>query len=193
MSKNNTMWIAVIVVAAIIGAMMGPALANSLSAGTLLILFVVIIGGAIAFCIWALSSNKGAAKADAAAQADAKALKTVPGKGRIYIVRRGFVAALQGMNVSLDGTHKAQIKSGQMLLADVAAGSHMVHVETAKASLSKPAEITVNVAEGQVVIISASLEMGAMKGSILLTETDPTVGRNDVQATNLMQWDAGAV
>lgn len=193
MSKNNSMWMIVIVVAAIIGAMMGPALARNMSAGTLFVLFIVIIGGVIAFCVWALSSNKGAAKADAAAQADAKAFNTVPGKGRIYIVRRGFVAALQGMNVSLDGTHKAQIKSGQMLLADVEPGSHSIHVETAKTSLSKPADITVNVAEGQVVIISASLEMGAMKGSILLTETDPTVGRNDVQATNLMQWDAAAV
>ncbi|MGH6697511.1 DUF2846 domain-containing protein [Sphingopyxis sp.] len=188
MSKN-AMWLTLIFVAAIIGAMMGPTLAQTMSPGTLLILTAILFGGIIAFCIWALSSNKGGAKADTAATADARTMQAPDGKARIYVTRRGFVAALQGMNVTLDGNAKGQIKSGQMLMADVAPGTHHIHVATAKAKLARPAELEIDVGAGGVVVIDAMIEMGALKGGVKLTRLDSAKARENVHATKLILWE----
>jgi hypothetical protein len=193
MMSKNAMWLTLIFVSAIIGAMMGPALAQNLSGGTLLILTVVIFGGIIAFCIWALSSNKGGAKADTAAIADARTMQAPEGKARIYIARRGFVAALQGMDVTLDGAAKGQIKSGQMLMADVAPGTHHIDVATAKAKLARPAEQEIDVGSGEVVVIEAMIEMGALKGGVKLTRLDAAKAREDVFATKLILWEISPV
>lgn len=188
MSKN-AMWLTLIFVAAIFGAMMGPALARSMSPGTLLILSVLLIGGIVIFCFWALSSNKGGAKGDTAATADARTMQAPEGKARIYVTRRGFVAALQGMDVTLDDAAKGQIKSGQMLMADVAPGTHRLHVATAKAKLARPAELEIDVGAGGVVVIDAMIEMGALKGGVKLTRSDAAKAREDVHATKLILWE----
>lgn len=189
MSKN-AMWLTIIFAAAILGALMGPLLARSFSLGTLMLLTVVLIGGIIAYCIWALSKNKGGAKGDPAALADARAMRPPEGKARIYVTRRGFVGALQGMNITLDGTARGQIRSGQMLMADVAPGPHMIHATTAQAKLARPSEIEVDVAAGAVVVIDAMLEMGALKGGVKLTQSDAAKARDDVNATTLILWDS---
>jgi hypothetical protein len=105
MSKN-ALWLTLIFAAAIFGALMGPSLASMMSPDKLLILSVLLIGGIVIFIFWSLSSNKGGAKADPAALANARAMQAPADKARIYISRRGFVAALQGMDVTLDGTVK---------------------------------------------------------------------------------------
>lgn len=188
MSKN-AMWLTIIFAAAIFGAFLGPSLAQMFSAGTLLVLTVLLFGGIIAFCIWALSSNKGGKKADTAALAEARAMRAPDGKARIYVTRRGFVAALQGMDVTLDGIAKGQIKSGQMLMADVEPGTHHLHVATAKAKLAKAAEFDIDVGAGGVVVIDAMIEMGALKGSVKLTRLDAAKAREDVNATKLILWE----
>lgn len=168
MSKN-AMWLTLIFAAAIVGAFLGPSLARLMSPGTLLLLAVVLIGGVVVFCFWALSSNKGGAKADVAALADARAMRAPDDRARIYVTRRGFVGALQGVNITLDGTAKGQIKSGQMLMANVAPGTHHIHAVTAKSKLAHPGELEIEVGPGGVVVIDAMLEMGALKGSVKLT------------------------
>lgn len=188
MSKN-AMWLTLIFVAAVFGALMGPALAQTMSPGTLLILFVLLMGSIVIFCFWALSSNKGGVKADTAATADARTMQAPAGKARIYITRRGFVAALQGMDVMLDGSAKGQIKSGQMLMADVAPGKHQLHVATAKAKLARPAELEIDVGAGGVVVIDAMIEMGALKGGVKLTRLDAAKARENVHATKLILWE----
>lgn len=189
MSKN-TMWIMLMVVAAFIGAFMGPAIFDGFAPGTVLMISLVFILLFVGYIIWALSSNRGAAKADDAAQADAKAMRPSPGKGRLYITRRGFVAALQGMNVTIDGVGSGQIKSGQMLMAELAPGNYRIHVGTAKASLAKPAEIDVAVEAGTVTVVDAMLEMGALKGSIKLSKLDAQGAQDNVKATKLMLWES---
>ncbi|MDO9366993.1 MAG: hypothetical protein Q7T68_00330 [Sphingopyxis sp.] len=188
MSKN-AMWLSLIFVAAIFGAFMGPSLASIMSPGTLLILSVLLIGGIVIFCVWALSSNKSGAKADTAAVADARTMQAPEGKARIYVTRRGFVAALQGMNITLDGVAKGQIKSGQMLMADVVPGTHHLHVATAKGKLAHPAEFEIDVGAGGVVVIGAMIEMGALKGGIKLMRLDAAKAREDVHATKLILWE----
>lgn len=184
MSKN-AMWLSLIFVAAIFGA----SLATVLSPDTLLILSVLLIGGIVIFCFWALSSNKGGAKADAAATANARTMQAAEGMARIYVTRRGFVAALQGMDVTLNGDTKGQIKSGQMLMADVAPRTHHIHVATAKAKLARPAELEIDVGAGGVVVIDAMIEMGALKGGVKLTRLDSAKARENVHATKLILWE----
>ncbi|PZQ22096.1 MAG: hypothetical protein DI569_09345 [Sphingopyxis macrogoltabida] len=188
MMSKNAMWLTIIFAAAILGALMGPLLANNLSFGTLILLTLVVFGGIIAYCVWALSKNKGGAKADTAALADARTMMAPEGKARIYVTRRGFVGALQGMNIGLDGQAQGQIKSGQMLMADVAPGTHRIDATTAQAKLARPAEIEVDVAAGAVVAIDAMLEMGALKGGVKLTRSDAAKTREDVNATTLILW-----
>lgn len=187
MSKN-AMWLTIIFVAAIFGALMGPSIGSLVGEGTMLILAPLFLIGVVGFCIWALSSNKSGAKADPAAQAEARRMAAPEGKARIYVTRRGFVAALQGMNVTMGGA-SGQIKSGQMLMADVAPGIYTIAVATAKAKLAKPAEIEVDVGAGGVVVIDAMIEMGALKGSVVLTRLDAAKARENVNATKLVLWE----
>ncbi len=183
------MWIGIAIVAAVIGFLLGPIVTQGLSPGTLLGLLVGFLVAVFGFCVWALSNNKSAARASPAQQADAQAMRAPDGKARIYITRRGFVGALQGMNVDLDGIATAQIKSGQMLVADVMPGSHHISVSAAKASLAKPANISLEVGPGQVVVVDAMIEMGALKGTIKLDQLGPDRARENVTATKLMLWE----
>ncbi len=188
MSKN-AMWLTIIFAAAIVGAMLGPSLSSVIGETAMLILAPIFLIGIIIFIVWALSNNKSGVKADAAATADARTMRAAEGKARIYVTRRGFVAALQGMDVTLNGTAKGQIKSGQMLMADVAPGTHHIHVATAKAKLARPAEIDVEVGAGGVVVIDAMIEMGALKGGVKLTRLDAAKARENVHATKLILWE----
>lgn len=187
MSKN-AMWLTIIFVAAIFGALMGPSIGSLVGEGTMLILAPLFLIGVVVFCIWALSSNKSGAKADPAGLAEARQMRAPDGKARIYVTRRGFVAALQGMNVTM-GSAQGQIKSGQMLMADVEPGQYVIHVATAKAKLARPAEIEVDVGAGGVVVIDAMIEMGALKGGVKLTRLDATQARENVNATKLILWE----
>ncbi|MBJ7500587.1 MAG: hypothetical protein JHC57_12615 [Sphingopyxis sp.] len=188
MSKN-AFWVTVIFVAAIVGALMGPAIAQSLSPGTMLIFSVITLVAIVGLIVWSLSSNKSGKKADTATLADARAMHAPEGKARIYVTRRGFVAALQGMNVTLDDTAKGQIKSGQMLMADIAPGTHRLHAAMAKGIMANAGITEIEVAAGEVVVIDAMFEMSALKGDARLTRLDGAKARENVQATKLILWE----
>ena len=188
MSKN-AMWLTIIFAAAILGALMGPSLGSLIGDTAMLILAPLFLIGVVIFCIWALSSNKNGVKADTAALAEARAMRAPEGKARIYIARRGFVGAMQGVNITLDGVATGQIKSGQMLMADVEPGTHRIHAATAKAKLANPGELEIDVGAGGVVVIEAMLEMGALKGSVKLTRLDAAKARENVHATKLILWE----
>lgn len=188
MSKN-TFWVTMIFVAAIVGALVGPALAQSLSTGAMLTFSIVTLFAIIGLIIWSLSSNKSGKKADTTALADARAMHPPEGRARIYVTRRGFVAALQGMNVTLDDTAKGQIKSGQMLMADIAPGKHHLHAAMAKGLMANAGTMEVEVSPGAVVVIDAMFEMSALKGDVKLTRLDSAKARENVQATKLILWE----
>jgi hypothetical protein len=188
MSKN-TFWVTMIFVAAIVGAFLGPALAQSLSTGAMLTFSVVTLVAIVGLIVWSLSSNKSGKKADTATLADARAMRAPEGKARIYVTRRGFVAALQGMNVTLNETAKGQIKSGQMLMADVAPGKHHLHAAMAKGLMANAGTMEVEVGAGEIVVIDAMFEMSALKGDAKLTRLDGAKGRENVQATKLILWE----
>ncbi len=76
-----------------------------------------------------------------------------------------------------------------MLMADVDPGTHHIHAVTAKEKLARPAELEIEVGAGAVVAIGATLEMGALKGSVKLTRLDAAKSREDVHATKLILWE----
>lgn len=188
MSKN-LFWILMAVIAGIGGAMLGPTLLSGFSPGTVIILFVVLMGAIIAYCIWAISKNKSAVAADPAAFTDARAMKASAGMARIYVTRRGFVAALQGMNIEIVGIGKSQIKSGQMLMAEVAPGTYSILSGTANAKLATPSTLEITVGADEIAVIDAMFEMGALKGAIKLTHLDGAKARENVNANKLMRWE----
>lgn len=188
MSKN-TFWVTMIFVAAIVGAFLGPALAQSLSTGAMLTFSIITLVAIVGLIIWSLSSNKSGKKADTATLADARTMRAPEGKARIYVTRRGFVAALQGMNVTLDETANGQIKSGQMLMADVAPGTHRLHAAMAKGLMANAGTIEIEVGAGDVVVIDAMFEMSALKGDAKLTRLDGAKARENVHATKLILWE----
>lgn len=188
MSKN-TFWVTMIFVAAIVGAFLGPALAQSLSTGAMMTFSIVTLVAIVGLIVWSLSSNKSGKKADTAALADARTMRAPEGKARIYITRRGFVAALQGMNVTLDDAARGQIKSGQMLMADVEPGTHRLHAAMAKGIMANAGAMEIAVAAGEVAVIDAMFEMSALKGDAKLTRLEGAKAHENVNATKLMLWE----
>jgi hypothetical protein len=150
---------------------------------------VVTLVAIVGLIVWSLSNNKSGKKADTAALADARAMRAPEGKARIYVTRRGFVAALQGMNVTLDEAAQGQIKSGQMLMADVAPGPHRLHAAMAKGLMANAGTIELEVGAGEVVVIDAMFEMSALKGDARLTRLEGAKARENVGATKLILWE----
>ena len=190
MSKNS-FWYIVIAVAAAIGFYIGPALAESLG-GASLIVFPLILLGLIGFIVYSLSGNKGGPRADPAAEADALALRPAPGKGRIYVVRRGFAASLQGMNVAIDGRFKGQIRSGHFLMAELDPGTYRVDVRMARGGKSTESALDVTVAEGRNQVIHVIFEMGAITGATKLTPIEEAKAAEALAGAKMMSWSEGA-
>ena len=190
MSKN-TFWYIVIGVAVVIGALLGPALADSMG-GLMLILFPLLLIGIVVLVIYSLSGNKGGPRADPAAEADALALRPAPGKGRIYVVRRGFAAALQGLNVGIDGRLKGQIRSGHFLMAELDPGTYRVDVRMARGGKSTESALDVTVAEGRNQVIHVLFEMGAITGSSKMTPIEEVKAAEALAGAKMMTWSEGA-
>ena len=96
------------------------------------------------------------------------------------------------MNVTLDETGKGQIKSGQMLMADVEPGTHRLHAAMAKGIMANAGAMEVTVAAGEVAVIDAMFEMSALKGDAKLTRLDGAKARENVNATKLILWEVAA-
>ncbi|MBC7987747.1 MAG: DUF2846 domain-containing protein [Sphingomonadaceae bacterium] len=187
---KNAFWIVVIVIAAIIGAMYGPSLLETFPPEVVLIggglFFLALIG----FVIFSLSGNKGGRRADASAEAAARTLRAPEDKARIYFIRRGFVASLQGMNVSVDENFKGQIKSGKFVMAEVAPGAHRLNARMARGGKSTAAEMDFDLAPGESAFVVATIEMGALAASTKLTRVDETRARDELAGVKMMMWES---
>jgi len=185
---KNAFWIVVIVIAAIIGAMYGPSLLDMFPPEVVLIggglFFLALIG----FVVFSLSGNKGGKRAEASAEAEARTLRAPTDKARIYFIRRGFVASLQGMNVSIDDHFTGQIKSGKFLMAEVAPGEHRLSARMARGGKSTAASMDLSLAPGESAFVHATIEMGALAGSTKLTRIDEARARDELSGVKMMMW-----
>lgn len=184
--SRNAFWITVIIIAAIVGALFGPSLMGNVSGETALIIMIVFMLLFIGLIVFSLSGNKGGKAADAATTADARALRAPEGKGRIYVVRRGFVAALQGMNIAIDGVGSGQLKSKRFIMADVEPGTYQISSKMARGTKSTASTIDVTVAAGQCVVVSAYVEMTALAAKTIFTVLDDAQARSNLADSKML-------
>ncbi|MBX7248077.1 MAG: DUF2846 domain-containing protein [Caulobacteraceae bacterium] len=131
--------------------------------------------GALTFYLLAnLAGNRKAANATSAERDAALALRPPAGQGQILVYREGFVGKAAGLNVSVDGAVRVQLKSPRFVVLPVAPGNHTV--TTAFGGLAgaqnNAGEQTVSVAGGETVVLRATLSMGLLKNTVRLERMD---------------------
>jgi hypothetical protein len=183
MRMNRTTLIAMIVlapIAMVVGLMVGR------SAPMLAFLFLVALMG---FVAWILMANKQGAAATAAQREAALAITPTPGRARIYVMREGFVAGMQGMNITVDEAWKGQIRSKFFMMAEVMPGLHRIGARFNKQGTKSPEFYEVELAEGQFVLLNIGLEMGMMAGKPYYTRIDDGVAiRQKLAGLKMVNW-----
>jgi len=131
---------------------------------------MVALIGALGFVLFVLLGNKQGTRADPAMLADALAIKPTPGMARIYVMRKGFMAAMQGMNITVDDQFSGQIRSGYFMMAEVTPGEHHLTAKFSKQTASTLQKHTVELQAGDVALFNMSFDMGLMQGIIQFEE-----------------------
>ena len=181
MSKPNIILMIIIVP---IAALLGSSIGSSFP-----LFGLVALVGCIGFVAWVLLGNKQGKAVDGARLADARSIIVPAGKARIYVVRKGFVGGMQGLNVAIDGRFDGQIRSNFFMLADVEPGEHSVSARMAKQSEAARADHKVTLAAGGFVVINIGLEMGMVRMTPYFTDiTDPAEARTMLAGAKMVDW-----
>jgi len=147
----------------------------------------------LAYVAIILMRNRGGAEADEAVAAQARQFTASDGKAAIYVMRKGFVAGQQGMNVTVDGARTAQFRTGRFVKAEVEPGEHAVEAQMASQTKGTAETKTVSVAAGECVLLDAKLNMGALQGSVEFLETrDANEAREKLAGLKLVEWTTPA-
>jgi len=153
--------------------------------------FIFLLIPLLGFVVFVLLRNKGGAEADESVAAAARAFTAEDGKAAIYVMRKGFVAGQQGMNVTIDDAMTAQFRTGRFVKADVEPGEHTIHSQMASQTKGTARNHTVTVAAGDCVLLDAKINMGALQGSVELLETrDAGEARQKLAGLKLVEWSA---
>lgn len=189
MKPNNTKWIILAGVAGVFGFFIGPRILGSVSGGSGLLILLVLFAGLVGFIIYSLGGNKVGKAATPAMLADARTMAAAPGKGRIYVVRRGFMGGLAGMKVDIRGVAAGQVRMNQFVMAEVLPGTYEIETAMARNGM-KPSnsESTVTVAEGEIVVVQAMLEMRATHAMTVQIPLSPNEGRIEIGNAKMAQW-----
>jgi hypothetical protein len=132
--------------------------------------------GALVFLILSnLSGNRKVQVADAGQRALALSFAPAEGRALIYFIRTGFLAKAAGMNVSVDGQDRAQLKSPQFTCIDVVPGAYQIEgaLGGGAGAQNTPQSTIVTVQAGEVAALLFKVKMGGMKGSVSI-ENIPT-------------------
>jgi hypothetical protein len=157
--------IALITVAAIFGAYFGfqfPVIG-----------LIAMVGG-LGFAAFVLLGNKQGTKADPAKLADALTLQPANGKARIYVMRKGFVGGMQGMNISIDDSYNGQIRSNYFMMAELDPGTYNMSAQFSKQTASTRQSHVVTITAGDVVLLNMTFDLGMLQGTIRFDETRDT-------------------
>lgn len=192
MSANNTKWMIIIVIAAIAGAFLGPALLGGLPTGiglAVAALFLIAVGG---YLVYILAGNKVGRAAPPAVVEDARSFAPAPGMARLYVVRRGFMGGMAGMRVMV-ADKAGQVRMNQSLMAELPPGDYTLETAMARNGLkSSHAATPITLAAGEVSVIRATLEMRATHAMTQHQPLSPDEGRAEVLATKMVLWTEGA-
>lgn len=189
MRPDNSKWIILAVIAAIIGFFVGPMLMNGVSSGVGLVVILLIFIAVIAFIVWSLAANKVGKAASSSEQAAARTLTPGAGMARIYVVRRGFVGGMAGMKVDIAGVAAGQIRMNQFVMAEVPPGTYAVETAMARNGM-KPSnsESRYTLGSGEAIVILAMLEMKAMHSMTVQQRLAPSEAKMEIGRSKLVQW-----
>lgn len=112
---------------------------------------------------------KGATSAERAA-----VLNAPPPEGKVLLVvyREGFVGMAAGLNISVDGVVRAQLKSPRFTVFTLEPGRHEVNAGFGglAGAQNNQGAYAFDARTGQVVAVRATLSMGALKNTVRLEE-----------------------
>ncbi|WP_229953435.1 DUF2846 domain-containing protein [Parasphingorhabdus litoris] len=118
-------------------------------------------------------------------------MKMIPaaGKARIYVMRKGFVAGQQGMNITIDGALNSQIRSKYFLMAEVDPGKHEIEAQMSSGSKSAAVSHELTLAEGEIALLDMKINMGALQGKPDFAEIrDAREANNMLTGLKLVRW-----
>jgi hypothetical protein len=151
--------------------------------GLLLLIPVVVL------VIFILMRNKSGALASAEESADALTMNVLPGKARIYVMRKGFVGGQQGMDISIDGQLSSQIRTKYFLMAEVEPGVHQITAKMASGTGNAARIHEVRLSAGEAILLDMKLNMGLVQGTPDFTEiTDISEAKQMLQGCRLVGW-----
>lgn len=189
MRPDNSKWIVLTIVAAVIGAFLGPTLGRSLSGGSAMLIFGIFFIAIIGFIIWSLSANKVGKAAPAATLADARLMKPAAGMARIYVVRRGFMGGVAGMKVMVQGVASGQIRMNQFVMAEVPPGTYTIETAMARNGV-KPSnsDSTLTLQSGEVAVILTMLQMEAMHARTTQQRVLGSEAQAEIARAKMIMW-----
>ena len=152
-------------------------------------------GGAAAFVFGNLSGNRRVANASDADKRAALGEPPPPGKAVLFVYRQGYVGKLVGMNIELDGTAVAQIKSPRFIRLVVAAGVHTVtaYFGGFAGPQSTPGAVAIDAAPDSVLALRIKPKMGLVQGGLSLElQSDLTAVKRTLAGMPMTQTDTVA-
>lgn len=154
---------------------------------------LLMLAGFVGLIFFFLSKNRKEAPLAADRDANARLFQSLPGKARLYIVRHGFAAGMQGMDITVDdgrpGMLRGQVKSGRALVADLDPGRHDLHAKLATSGKGTAATLALDLAEGSVTVVRAGTTMGAVTAGSSLTVIDGEAAQRDLAKARFVAWN----
>lgn len=175
--------IAIIIIATILGVYLGLKFP--------LFGLVCLVGG-IGFAAFVLMGNKQGTQVDSPTRAAAQTAVPAEGKARIYVMRKGFMAGMQGMDITVDDTHTGQIRSGYFMMAEVDPGTHHLTARFSKQTESTRQSHDVTLAAGQIILFDMTFDMGMVQGTIRFEDAhDAGQIRQKIAHLKMVGWLQG--
>ncbi|HLI67572.1 MAG TPA: hypothetical protein VKU90_14510 [Caulobacteraceae bacterium] len=129
-------------------------------------------GALTAFIIATLAGNRSIANVSQADKRAALERSPPEGKALIFLVRRGYMAKLVGMNFEIDSIPVAQLKSPHFTCVAVPAGPHTITAAFGgfAAGQSKVGGFALTATPGMTAVIEARMLWGLVQGGIGLSQ-----------------------
>lgn len=138
--------------------------------GMTLWLSPMFFGALVAFLLANLAGNRKVANASSAERQAALAFQPPAGKALLVVWREGFVGMAAGLNVTVDGVVRAQLKSPRFVVMALDPGVHEVNAAFGglAGAQNNASAVKLTVAAGEVAVVKATLSMGALKNTVNL-------------------------
>jgi len=175
MSKYVPAIVTGIVVAVLIGGGLGFFFAsNGIDPGALPIWTGFFVGGFTAFIMANLAGTKLGKAATPEQKAEALSFKGRPGEATVIIARHGVLGMAAGVNISVDGKVRAQLKSPRFTVLTVPAGEHELGAAFGglAGKQNKPVLVSFVAREGDVLAFRTGTSMGMLQNKVMLERVE---------------------